>query len=78
MTPGQHHEPSADAGGSSGFRAVPVIGLAHGSRLPSAAADIERLMAAVGRDADVEAYAAYLDLAEPDLSAVARRLAEAG
>ncbi len=78
MTPGQHHEPSADAGGSSGFRTVPVIGLAHGSRLPSAAADIERLMVAVGRDADVEAYAAYLDLAEPDLAAVARRLAETG
>ncbi len=78
MTTGHHHEPSADAGGSSASRAVPIIGLAHGSRLPAAATDIERLMAAVGRDAEVEAYAAYLDLAEPDLTAVARRIADAG
>jgi sirohydrochlorin cobaltochelatase len=76
------YEPSATAGGSSvsgGHPAgVPVIGLAHGSRHPRAAAAIETLMTAVGAAAGAPAHAAYLDLAEPDLSAVVAQLAAEG
>lgn len=75
-------EPSAIAGGSSAFgghpAGVPVIGLAHGSRHPRGADAIEALMTAVGAAAGVPAHAAYLDLAEPDLSAVVARLAADG
>jgi len=75
-------EPPATAGGSSvsgGHPAgVPVIGLAHGSRHPRAAAAIETLMTAVGAAAGAPAHAAYLDLAEPDLSAVVAQLAAEG
>ena len=56
----------------------PVIGLAHGSRLPGSGAAIDRLMAAVSEQLGVPARAAFLDLAAPDLLAVAAELAEAG
>jgi sirohydrochlorin cobaltochelatase len=57
---------------------VPVIGLAHGSRHPRGAEAIEQLMRAVEELADVPARVAYLDLAQPDLTAVATELAAAG
>jgi sirohydrochlorin cobaltochelatase len=82
------YEPSATAGGSSVSpggavdtphpAGVPVIGLAHGSRHPRAAAAIETLMVAVGATAGVPAHAAYLDLASPDLGAVVAQLAAEG
>ena len=56
---------------------VPVIGLAHGSRHPGAAAAIRRLTDAVDGP-DHPARYAFLDLAEPSLDAVARELAAAG
>lgn len=58
--------------------AVPVIGLAHGSRHARGGEAIERLMAAVGAQLEVPARVAYLDLAAPDLTAVAVELAGAG
>jgi sirohydrochlorin cobaltochelatase len=76
------YEPPAPAGGSSasgaGQAGVPVIGLAHGSRHPRGADAIEALMIAVGAAAGVPAHAAYLDLAEPDLSTVVAALAADG
>jgi sirohydrochlorin cobaltochelatase len=57
--------------------AVPVIGLAHGSRHAAGAVAIERLMAAVDAP-EHPARHAFLDLAEPDLDAVATELAAAG
>ena len=78
------YEPPATAGGSSASGTVrpdpgvPVVGLAHGSRHPRGADAIEALMAAVGATAGVPARAAYLDLAEPDLEAVATELAHGG
>jgi sirohydrochlorin cobaltochelatase len=57
---------------------LPLIGLAHGSRHPDGSHAIERLMAAVSERAQITALAAYLDLAEPDLSAAVDRLAAAG
>ncbi|SER14717.1 sirohydrochlorin chelatase [Microlunatus flavus] len=78
------HEPPATAGGSSASSSVaaadvvPVVGLAHGSRHPRGSDAIEALMIAVGAAAGVPAHAAYLDLAEPDLGAVAALLAEEG
>lgn len=51
--------------------------LAHGSRHPLGTASIERLRDAVAARAGA-AYAAYLDLNEPDLSAVAQQLRAAG
>ena len=57
--------------------AVPVIGLAHGSRHASGAAAIERLMGAVDAP-EHPARHAFLDLAAPDLDAVAGELAAAG
>jgi sirohydrochlorin cobaltochelatase len=76
------NEPSASAGGSSvsgaGRAGVPVIGLAHGSRHPRGADAIEALMIAVGAAAGVPAHAAYLDLAEPDLTTVVAALAAEG
>jgi sirohydrochlorin cobaltochelatase len=56
----------------------PLIGLAHGSRHPEGSLGIERLMAAVAEQAEIPAVPAYLDLAQPDLSATARQLADAG
>ncbi len=57
--------------------AVPVIGLAHGSRHARGTEAIERLMAAVGT-AGHPARHAFLDLAAPDLSTVATELAAEG
>src|SRR4051794_20008050 len=78
----QPYEPPATAGGSSALgadpAAVPVIGLAHGSRHPRGAQAIEALMVAVGAAAGVPALPAYLDLADPDLATVAAALAEQG
>lgn len=58
-------------------RAIPLIGLAHGSRHPSGAEAIQRLMAALDAP-DHPARHAFLDLAEPDLETVAAELAAAG
>jgi sirohydrochlorin cobaltochelatase len=55
-----------------------VIGLAHGSRHSEGSRDIERLMAAVAEQAKITALPAYLDLAEPDLGAAVRQLAQDG
>ena len=57
---------------------TPLIGLAHGSRHPEGRLGIERLMAAVAAQATIPTVPAYLDLAQPDLSAAARQLADAG
>ena len=57
---------------------MPVIGLAHGSRHPDGTRAIEQLMATVARTGGVVAEPAFLDLADPDLTAVVRRLAAAG
>jgi sirohydrochlorin cobaltochelatase len=70
-------KPSAAAGGFKGSD-PPVIGLAHGSRQPGSGAAIERLMTVVGAQLGVPARAAFLDLAEPTLPAVAAELAESG
>lgn len=51
--------------------------LAHGSRHPLGTASIERLREAVSVESEA-AYAAYLDLNEPDLTAVASQLRAAG
>jgi sirohydrochlorin cobaltochelatase len=55
-----------------------LIGLAHGSRHPEGSRAIQRLMDAVAQQAKITAVPAYLDLAEPDLSAAAAELADAG
>lgn len=66
------------SGPGAGAAGVPLIGLAHGSRHPDAAASLERLLAAVARVAPVPVQPAYLDLLEPDLPAAAAALAAAG
>jgi sirohydrochlorin cobaltochelatase len=58
--------------------APPLIGLAHGSRHPEGSVGIQRLMAAVAEQAKIPTVSAYLDLAQPDLSAASRQLADAG
>ncbi len=55
-----------------------LIGLAHGSRHPRVAAGIEAVLATVTATTGVPTRAAYLDLTEPDLEAVAAELAAAG
>jgi sirohydrochlorin cobaltochelatase len=74
-------EPFAELGNAPAEQpprpAVPVIGLAHGSRHAEGAAAIERLMAAVDAP-EHPARHAFLDLAEPDLNTVATELAAAG
>jgi sirohydrochlorin cobaltochelatase len=57
---------------------VPLIGLAHGSRHPGVGESIRRLMATVGAAGGMPTAGAFLDLAEPDLTAVARTLADQG
>ena len=57
--------------------AVPLIGLAHGSRHAAGADAIERLMAALDAP-DHPARHAFLDLAAPDLDTVVAELAAAG
>ena len=52
--------------------------LAHGSRHRLGVASIERLRDAVAEQSGVPAYAAYLDLNEPDLTAVAEQIVAAG
>lgn len=75
-------EPSAAAGGSSLSRPLDdrpaLIGLAHGSRHAEGTASIISLVAAVAAAGGVDAEGAFLDLAEPDLLTVARRLVAAG
>jgi sirohydrochlorin cobaltochelatase len=74
-------EPFAELGNAPAEQpprpAVPVIGLAHGSRHAEGAAAIERLMAAVDAP-EHPARHAFLDLAVPDLNTVATELAAAG
>ena len=55
-----------------------MIGLAHGSRHAEGTRAIEQLMRVVGGTGALTAEPAFLDLAEPDLTAVARRLVETG
>jgi sirohydrochlorin ferrochelatase len=55
--------------------APPLIGLAHGSRHPQTAPDIEALLAAVAaRRPGLLTMASYLDLTEPDLPTVVSTL----
>lgn len=56
-------------------RLVPVIGLAHGSRHPGVRPAVDALMSAVQAPSGPPAHAAFLDLTEPDLGAVAHGLA---
>lgn len=70
--------PSSGARATEWLVGVPVIGLAHGSRHPEGTRAIERLMAAVSSIGGGPAEPAFLDLAEPDLTTVVRRLAAAG
>ena len=70
-------EPPAPAGGSS--RSAPaLIGLAHGSRHAEGTRAIERLLEVVGATGSLVAEPAFLDLAEPDLLTLARRLVAQG
>jgi sirohydrochlorin ferrochelatase len=57
---------------------IPLVGLAHGSRHAGVRPAIDRLLSAVAETEGVPVRAAYLDLAEPDLSTVADELAAAG
>lgn len=57
------------------FRGPPLVGLAHGSRDPRAAVAIDNLMAAVAAlRPGLMVASAFLDLAEPDLSAAVMKL----
>ncbi|HWJ52893.1 MAG TPA: CbiX/SirB N-terminal domain-containing protein [Propionibacteriaceae bacterium] len=58
--------------------AVPVIGLAHGSRHAEGGAAIEQLMDAVAQAGGMPATYAFLDLAEPDLHTAAAAVVAAG
>jgi sirohydrochlorin cobaltochelatase len=72
-------EPSASAGGSSVSGTGPaLVGLAHGSRHAEGTRSVEQLMALVSSTGDVDARAAFLDLAEPDLQTTAAGLVAAG
>lgn len=56
-----------------------LIGIAHGSRNPDAAAVTESLVSAAGARLGIEAHAAYLeDFASPSITEVAKMLAEHG
>jgi sirohydrochlorin cobaltochelatase len=57
---------------------LPVIGLAHGSRHAGVAPALAELMDAVGDRCGAPARAAFLDLTEPHLEAVASGLAAEG
>ena len=79
--PGQRPttEPSANAGGSSVPGAPPaLVGLAHGSRHADGTRAVEQLMTLAGTTGDVDARAAFLDLAEPDLTTTAAALVATG
>jgi sirohydrochlorin ferrochelatase len=86
-------EPSAGAGGffvcpdpasgaaarpDSDGGAIPLIGLAHGSRHPGVNSSLDDLMLATATAGGMPAVGAFLDLAEPDLTNVAQRLAGQG
>lgn len=74
-------EPSADAGGSPVFGTPDqpaLVGLAHGSRHADGTRAVEQLMAVTAATGQVDAQAAFLDLAEPDLLAASRRLVALG
>jgi sirohydrochlorin cobaltochelatase len=74
-------EPSAAAGGSSvsGAPSGPaLVGLAHGSRHADGTRAIGQLMAVTAATGEVDARAAFLDLAEPDLPAACRLLVATG
>jgi sirohydrochlorin cobaltochelatase len=64
----------------TGFRDErgPVVLLAHGSRHPLGVASIERLRDAVATSLGSPAYAAYLDLNQPDLTATAEAIRDQG
>ncbi|HEY5787330.1 MAG TPA: CbiX/SirB N-terminal domain-containing protein [Microlunatus sp.] len=55
-----------------------LIGIAHGSRHARVAEGVEAVLAATALLGQVETRAAYLDLTDPDLEAVAADLAAAG
>ncbi len=55
-----------------------LIGLAHGSRHTRVAEGVEAVLAAVTDQTGVPTRAAYLDLTDPDLEALAGELAAAG
>jgi sirohydrochlorin ferrochelatase len=57
---------------------LPVIGLAHGSRHAGVESSIASLMAAVSAGAGAPARSAFLDLTDPNLTAVAIGLAREG
>lgn len=61
-----------------GSFACPLIGLAHGSRHAGVKASIDALMAAASAEGGTTTRSAYLDLVEPDLTAVATELAALG
>jgi sirohydrochlorin cobaltochelatase len=75
-------EPSAHAGGSSvsggGTAGPALIGLAHGSRHAEGTRSVEQLMALVGATGGLDARAAFLDLAQPDLATTAAALVGTG
>ncbi|WP_375433531.1 sirohydrochlorin chelatase [uncultured Friedmanniella sp.] len=75
-------EPSAAADGSSHPRPLDprpaLVGLAHGSRHADGTASITSLMSVAAAAGEVDAEAAFLDLAAPDLITVASRLVAAG
>ena len=72
-------EPSAAAGGFFASPGpVPLVGLAHGSRHAGVAGSISGLMSSVAAQGGMPTAGAFLDLAEPDLTAVATNLAAQG
>lgn len=75
--PASGDAPSGDAA-SGDAAAVPLVGLAHGSRHAGVVASIDSLMLATGALGRMPAAGAFLDLVPPDLTAVATRLAAQG
>jgi sirohydrochlorin ferrochelatase len=59
-------------------RAVPLIGLAHGSRHLGVVGSVTRLMATASRMGEMPTVGAFLDLAAPDLVTVATQLSVQG
>jgi sirohydrochlorin cobaltochelatase len=86
MGPRPDIEPSAGAGGffaygpvrPDGPVALPLIGLAHGSRHAGVVQSIRDLMESVARVGQLPTAGAFLDLVQPDLTVVAQQLAAAG
>lgn len=71
-------EPSVPGADGFSHPRPALIGLAHGSRHAEGTRSIAQLMRVVGATGGLAAAPAFLDLAEPDLLTVSRRLAEAG